>query len=368
MLSKPSFGDISAGQANNFDALRFFLATLVVFSHSFALTNVAGFEPLNWLTSETTYLGEQAVNAFFIISGYLITASWMRSPHLLSYFQKRVLRIYPGFIVVSLICLLIVGPIGAANIGHYFQELSLPGSAINIVLLNKLENPAVFSYLPFPDQLNGSLWTIKIEFECYILVALLGLAGILRRRRAIVGLFILCLLLNAALTVPSLAAMLPLLQKLARAQSHFQFGAHFLAGTLFYLYRDSIPVSRRFLAVAAVGLLAAALAQILSVLTPFFTTYILFYLAFSSRLKLHNFAKHGDLSYGIYLYGWPVQLLVAHVLGANMHPYIYFCICIPLIYLAANCSWHGVEKPFLRLKKPRALAVPESGASASTVR
>ncbi len=64
MLSKPSFGDISAGQANNFDALRFFLATLVVFSHSFALTNVAGFEPLNWLTSETTYLGEVSAQRF----------------------------------------------------------------------------------------------------------------------------------------------------------------------------------------------------------------------------------------------------------------------------------------------------------------
>src|SRR5215213_3445470 len=283
MIPKPSFGDVSAGQANNFDALRFFLAILVVFSHSIPLTSVAGVDPLEWLSGGTTYLGDQAVNSFFIISGYLITASWIRSSNLLSYFQKRVLRIYPGFIAVSLICLLIVGPIGAANVSHYFQDLPLLGSALNIGLLNKLENPPVFSYLPYPDQLNGSLWTIKIEFECYILVAILGMAGILRRRRAIAGLFVICLLLYTALAIPSLAAMLPVVQKLARVQSHFQFGAHFLAGAVFYLYRDTIPVSRRFLAIASLGLLVAMLAQVLSVFTPFFATYILFYLAVCRR-------------------------------------------------------------------------------------
>ncbi len=349
-----TFATVTAGRHNNFDALRFLLATAVVYTHSLIFTNVHGIDPLEWLSSGSTFVGQQAVNGFFIISGCLIAASWSRSGSAAKFFKNRVLRIHPGFIAASLLCLLVVGPIEAADAHAYFAGIRFPRAAANMLLLNKIETNVDINGGPW--SLNGSLWTIKIEFECYILVALLAWTGLLRKKPVAV-LLLACLVAFALLSFPALSNHLPRRDQLLHFGSHVQFVGHFLAGVLFYLAKDVIPVSRAFLAASLLAIFVATVAQHLTLVTPIFGSYVVFYAAYDPKIQLANFAKHGDLSYGVYLYGWPVQLLMTHVLGWEVNPYLFFVVCMPFVCAVAYGSWHLVEKKFLKLKG-RTIAAP----------
>jgi peptidoglycan/LPS O-acetylase OafA/YrhL len=91
---------------------------------------------------------------------------------------------------------------------------------------------------------------------------------------------------------------------------------------------------------------------------PFAGAYLLFFIAYHPRIKLSSFAKKGDLSYGMYLYAWPIQQLLAYALYKHIGPLTLFCLSVPLTYLAALMSWHYVEKIFLRFKTPTAERPP----------
>jgi peptidoglycan/LPS O-acetylase OafA/YrhL len=126
-------------RANNFDALRLLLALMVLYSHCFHLVVRAG----NWVnplefTRGQTFLGGIAVDGFFVISGFLITASWQRSKGLVDYLRRRILRIYPGFVVAALVCLLVVGPWAAPTVAGYFSELGLVRRLIGVATLSKI--------------------------------------------------------------------------------------------------------------------------------------------------------------------------------------------------------------------------------------
>ena len=185
----------SLGRENNLDFLRFFLAALVVFSHSFALPGYEHWEPIRFLTRGQIDGGSLAVDAFFIVSGFLVTQSWQRSKGLDDYLKKRILRIYPGFVIVTLLCALVVGPLGAANPAAYWQALNPARFMYNTAQL-QFFLPPVFTHLNYHSA-NGSLWTIRNEFLCYLMVALVGLNGLYRRRGMILTLFIIALGLYA---------------------------------------------------------------------------------------------------------------------------------------------------------------------------
>src|SRR5256885_3012844 len=178
--------NLERGRGNNFDALRFVLAAAVIYSHSHLMTG-AGPDPLERLTRGQIYLGAVAVDAFFILSGYLVTASWMRSENLGKFLASRILRIHPGFIVAALLSVALIGPLGARSALAYFRELDLPALGWSFLRLKKLTVPATFEWVPgSANEVNGSLWTVCIEFECYLAVAALGLAGLLRDRKSVV--------------------------------------------------------------------------------------------------------------------------------------------------------------------------------------
>lgn len=347
---------------NNFDFLRFLLAVLVIFSHSFLLAGQGGQEPLSLLTRRQTYLGEIAVDGFFAISGYLITASWLRSRSVWGYFQKRALRIYPGFLVVSLLCAFIVGPLGADSAAAYFHGFPFFSFLRHALLLDKLDLPPTFLYSAVPGQVNGSLWTIKIEFECYLLVAALGLAQVFRVRQVPLALLVAALGLELLTLAPHARHSLS-----ESAAGHLQFFSAFPVGMVFFLYRDRIVYRPLLLAGAALVLAAGSYFFWLQAILALPLVYVLMYAAFSRSAVLHDFGRKRDLSYGLYLYGWPVQQLLApyfsgpHSSGP-LAPYLLTLTVLPPALACAWASWHFVEKPSLRLKpKPRRVAdSPES--------
>ena len=136
---------------NNFGALRLLLALLVLVSHTFA-----GYygnddrEPFYRLVGGQMDISAYAVNGFFAISGFLITLSWLRTPRFKTFMMKRILRIYPGFIVASLVSLLIVAPLAGANGSIALKPLEIAKSFVRIVMLSGPKAEGAFGDQPIP--------------------------------------------------------------------------------------------------------------------------------------------------------------------------------------------------------------------------
>jgi peptidoglycan/LPS O-acetylase OafA/YrhL len=158
---------------------------MVIFSHSYPLSGAKTLEPLVSVTDGMESFGTVAVDLFFLISGMLITASWLRSNSMKDFLMKRVLRIYPGFVVamvLTVVTIWIVCP--EFRIGAEQGIVWLRTFFTDLVSLNNhsLIRNGIFSGNPFPNYGNESLWTIQKEFACYLLVAMLGLFCLFKQR------------------------------------------------------------------------------------------------------------------------------------------------------------------------------------------
>src|SRR2546426_399953 len=168
-----------AAHRGNFNLLRLLFAGAVLFSHCFELIDRGRIhEPLDRLF-HTYSGGDLAVDGFFLLSGYLILQSWTGDPSPGRYLARRALRIYPAFIVTTLLCGLALGPLFGGG-AHYFAQFHPLDFALGALLLREPMVPPVFVGNPYTD-VNGSLWTIQYEFMCYAIVLLAGLAA--RNRR-----------------------------------------------------------------------------------------------------------------------------------------------------------------------------------------
>lgn len=354
------FGELSESRQNNFDFLRLFLATVVIFSHNYHfLQGNHPNEPVLLWTHQQADGGAIAVDFFFVISGFLITISWINSKGLWDFLKKRILRIYPGFIVVSLFCALVVAPLGAPGFAEYFHYFR-PAEFVKHLPTLHLDGlpyyrpdgaPYLFANTKLPSVVNGSLWTIEYEFKCYLLVALLGLIGAYRQRAVPLALFVAAF---AAYNMQQLFhigvsedAKLPIVGNLAHLM---RFSSYFLAGMVVYLYRDTLPHAKKWFLLSLVLVLIGSPRALCFVL-PLFGTYALLYLAFDRSLKLERFGERGDLSYGTYLYAFPVQQLFVTFFPGRFNVVTLFLAAFPVTLLLAALSWFGVERPFLRLKK-----------------
>jgi peptidoglycan/LPS O-acetylase OafA/YrhL len=348
-------------RANNFDCIRMFLAVLVIYSHSYVLATGSELrEPLMLLTRGQVSGGHVAVDAFFIVSGFLITASFERSKSLFSYFKKRIFRIYPAFVIAMAISAVCVLPLS----GGAFQKQSFLAILLDWIVqtahLREFHYVHAFANNPYSGWVNGSIWTILYEFFCYIGLAVLGLCGILRSNRALAG------LLALSIVVSFISAINGWLvgQHVAR------FAPMYLAGVVFYRFRHRIPLGNRWL-LGAIALLAIAarLPHMLLLALPIAGSYLILAVAFHPALRAHGFGRFGDFSYGTYLYAFPIQQLVAQRLAPSVSPLTLFAVATPCTLVAAVCSWYGVERWFLRLahESKKTAEATVSGAEATPV-
>ena len=353
-------GHVFDPRNNALNAWRLVLATGVILWHSFPLTGrhvpfVAGYQ----------FLSQVFVDGFFAISGFLITSSWLKNPRLRHYAVARGLRIFPGLWVCVAVTAFVIAPLSVAIQGGSATRLLLSGAPLNYVLNNGLLNffyagiAGTPRHVPFPGAWNGSIWTLLPELFCYIAVAGLGTTGLLGRRWLAPALTVLMVICSVLVTPWSGFA-----QVWTPASIGARFALMFLAGALLQQYQDVIPARWSLVAVSAAIVVAASWLPNYRVLAAIPLAYAIIVsgaLLRHKRLQLRN-----DVSYGIYIYAFPMQqLLIVCGLGV-LPPLLFFPIATLATLPLAALSWFVVEKRAIALKS-RFLPRPVAKLDASGV-
>jgi peptidoglycan/LPS O-acetylase OafA/YrhL len=341
---------------NNIDFVRIVLALLVILSHSYPLTlGHERSEPFMLLSRGQVTGGRIAVDLFFILSGFLISASYERSSSAVSFLRKRVARIYPGVLLLSLVTLVLFAPLAHARIEGTSVVAKILNVTGNTLRLAEWKYSGAFASNPAPGVINGSLWSIYYEFWCYIGVLALGLTGLLRSKKVLAVLF-------------SVSIVVSLL--FAYFKFHFSGGIigeilgyppfwarllpMYLAGVVFYRFRNLIPVSRAAVVACLLALVVACVLPVgYTAVFPIAGTYLVMCFAFSRSIRLHQTNRFGDFSYGTYLYAFPLQQLIMSAIGHPIHPLLLFALATPPTLLAAVISWYTVERRFLQAARKK---------------
>jgi peptidoglycan/LPS O-acetylase OafA/YrhL len=330
---------------NNFDFLRFLAATMVIFSHSYALSGNKN-EPYLLISNYATF-GSLAVNIFFVLSGFLIIKSWLDNPNVFDYLKKRILRIMPGLFVAVVFTVLVIGPMATSlNYYEYFTHPLTREYLNNATLSINFFLPGVFANNPYKDAVNGSLWTLPVEFKLYVMILILGLVGLFYRRLT-------AALLGGGILVYGIIDIISpdIFDLNSTEKDYLRCLIYFVIGALFYLYRDRVKFSKELFLFSIMGLIISYFLRYGAVLSYAFLPYIILYFGFNKINKLDIFSKFGDFSYGLYIYAFPVQQLVIYFSKNKLPLLLFFLISFFVTFILAINSWYLVEKPFLKLKK-----------------
>lgn len=347
----PGAGDLHEafhGRPNILNAIRLVLATLVIFRH--AVVVLTGSQESSLAVDQV--FGQLPVDGFFALSGFLIAASWTADPRPRSFLLARVVRIYPAFWLCLLLTALVVGPVssylltGDLSPGYSFAEAVryVAGNASLVMFDNGIGGTP--SGVPWPGDWNASLWTLKWEFACYLGVLVLGLTGLLRRAPILAALLCTAWILQLGASLGH--AVVP-----GVAQDAARFFLMYMCGVLLYVLAHRVPVR------PALGVAAVVVTVLVACYVPGYRLLCAPLLAYglvtvgvslvTPRLTLRH-----DISYGMYIYGFPIeQLLVHHTPFRQLDPWLFSILAIVLTVPLAAASWFLLERPLSRWARSR---------------
>jgi peptidoglycan/LPS O-acetylase OafA/YrhL len=283
-----------------------------------------------------------AVDVFFSLSGYFIFSSLIRSQGGIFYFVSRILRIYPALIFQTLTLGILVAPfLSNLSFDIYISDLKVYKYLIlNSTIILGLQDslPGVFVNNPFPNSINGVLWTVMVEIRAYLFIW-------------IVFIFAKTVKINYKFILFSFFLFF-LLMYINNA-SHIQYRLYslFFLGSLFTQFNIK-SVGFRYISVFSFFLIIASFFfnSLFDVTFAFLQPFLIFKIAFSKIKPLSFFNKIGDPSYGIYLYHFVIQQILVFLFGINT-PWVLILNSLLITLIIAYSSWFLLEKPILSQKK-----------------
>ena len=333
--------DALARRVDNFLALRIVAASLVIYGHASAIAPMVNGPDIFVRSGWGIYSGDIAVDIFFLISGFLVTGSYIRQKSLYAFAKARFLRVYPAF-VLNVVALAVVYGLLFTSLPRltYLHQ----GEVWNYITTNlKMSSnmawnlPGVFEHGMKTATINGAQWTLPAEVRMYVLLGVMAALGLLTSTR------VATVVLGALLVVGMLRPdFFPLHQDWVR------LAGYFVAGVLIYMHRSRLHVRLEWI-VALV--LLAILTRHLSIYPVTFALAlggVVLGLAYLTPPLLW-LGRFGDPSYGVYLWGWPCQQVVAHLVpGAGL--VLHVSLALSMALALGYASWTVLEKQALRLK------------------
>lgn len=337
---------------NNFGALRLLFAGLVILSHCPEQLDVNQSRELLHRVFGTVDFGDLAVDGFFLISGYLITMSYYQLNSIKHFFVRRCLRIFPGFAVASLVSIFVFVPIsGGWELISNFSLAEWAKIPFRIFTLKQPWVEGAFQSTKDPSifyRLNSPMWTIQMELICYFTVPLFAFLGLHHKKR---------FLMVTALTMAVYFYFIVLRVHYHQEVSFFTFNlarllTAFFVGAGIYLFKDIIVWNQKIaIACAILLLLVFSNRYLAEPALMLLGGYLLFNFALNFKNPLFNaIGTKTDLSYGVYLYAWPIQMVIM-MRYPDISPWVLSAYVFAIATMCAFVSWNLVEKPFMQMKK-----------------
>ncbi len=330
---------------NNFDFLRLLFSIFVVITHSYFFTGFGEKDLLNNLTDGQTTFSYLGVRGFFVISGYLIFQSMQRSSSFQSYLWKRFLRLFPALFIALLL---------TVCLGFFVYDGSF---------LKYINNRAVWTYLPCNlslynlqygitgvfdgDTINGSIWTIRYEFSFYIILSLFFL---FRKKQKFTTVFLLCLFCILFL------GKFYFFEKIGSFGIRFcnsislNLGLFFIAGSLLASLKIEQMKFRFVVGFISIILLVFSFYHHYFFFSQFLLLPLMVILFGISTTKFVHSISHsiGDISYGIYIYSFPIQRTLVYYFEFNFFTLMIVSLLLSIIF--GFLSWNIIEKWVLKFK------------------
>ena len=338
---------ITESRNNNFNIIRFVAAMMVVLGH---MSHLIAVEVNQILGQAISTIG---VKIFFLISGYLIAQSFLNDSNMIRYFVRRFFRIIPGLAGVVFFAIFIVGPFFTIlPLKDYFSHGTTWSYLKNIVLNIQYFLPGVFETNPYPNAINGSLWTLPVEVMMYIALPVVFL--IFSKKNKIVAAIIFAIILESINM--GLSKFLPDARLVVYGTdmvSALTIIPYFFVGIIFispkikkYL---NLQLAIGFFCIAEMMNFSSTKSEIVVFCV---LPYFVFSFAFVENPKFVKCFSKNDYSYGLYLYGFLIQQVVVKLLwNYQLSLNVYFSICAVVTTFVGILSWYLIERPAQRLAK-----------------
>jgi peptidoglycan/LPS O-acetylase OafA/YrhL len=334
---------------NNFDFLRFNFALFVVISHSYPLsgndlTNQWFFK----LTNNQIELSSLGLNGFFILSGYLIFQSLERSKNIIDFYWKRILRLFPGLLVVLILTVLLAPFVYESSIPYLKNREVLTYIPRNLSLFKLQYNiEGIFKNNPYHSAINGSLWTICYEFAFYVLLS--ALLIIINNRRLVSALLVAFFLIMCGGFI-FFDTQLNQISKFGMSGYHFiNLGTFFIGGSLLASLKiENFKYRNLLLILASVFLITVLYLNLYHLFKHVLLTTLILLIGLKPLKYISSFGKMGDPSYGIYIYGFPIQQTLMYFFNLNLIALLILSVLISIFF--GYLSWHFIESKALCYK------------------
>ena len=340
---------IKQNKENNFSILRIAAALMVMSGHmSYIIAT-----PLIKLFGAN--IQELGVAIFFLIGGYLISQSWLSEPVVVRYSVKRIFRIWPPLICFTLLAALVIGPfLSYLPLKEYYAHPLTDAYLKNIFLEVQYGLPGVFEQNPYPNAVNGSLWTLPVEILMYAAVpVVLSLCRVKKEGTGKKSWMLLAavtvLLCTAEVVYQILGLNWRFVVYATDWVSAFHIIPYYFIGMLYGNPRVkamlNLPVAI-FLVLVGSCFDFSYPARKMFLFVVF--SYFVFSIAFAPANRLSKFFDKYEISYGIYLYGFFVQQVVvffAQKLQVQWSHSVYLAVCAAVTVVLSLLSFRFIEKP-----------------------